>query len=197
MAEAAEKKRRIPLWAELLLLAALIAGAVATLHAGYRHYMRSAYPMAYTELVDQWSAEYDLDPSLVYAVIRTESGFDPNAVSHAGAVGLMQMMEDSFEWVQWRDKTEDPLPTERLFDPEISIRYGCLMLHLLIEMYSNEQTALAAYNGGTGNVSKWLKDPACSDDGKTLREIPYKETRNYVRKVLEAQKMYRELYDLA
>ena len=167
------------------------------LYAGYRHYMRCAYPMAYTEQVDQWSDEYALDASLVYAVIRTESGFDPNAVSHAGAMGLMQMTKDTFEWVQWRDKTDNPLPKEKLFDPEISIRYGCLMLHLLKEQYDNMETALAAYNGGMGNVSSWLKDPAYSDDGKTLRNIPYKETREYVRKVLEAQKMYRELYDLA
>ena len=175
----------------------LLAAGVWLYRRGSEAYQNAAYPTAYRDLVEPYAAAYGLDPSLVMAVIRTESRFDPAARSAAGALGLMQMTESTFEWVQWREKVEDPLPFESLTDPETSIRYGCATLALLKEMFENEQTALAAYNAGMGNVRKWLADERYSDDGVTLKEIPFAETRQYVPKVIEAQKQYRALYNMA
>lgn len=190
------KKRRLPVWLEVLVLLALVAGAVFLLRAGYRQYMTAAYPLRYQQVVDECAAQYGLHPSLVYAVIRTESGFDPKAVSPAKARGLMQLTKDTFEWAQRRVPYTGDAEEDALFDPQTNIRYGVLVLHLLGEQFEDEDTILAAYNAGMGNVSRWLADAAYSDDGVTLREIPYPETRNYVQRVRDAQAMYRKLYDL-
>ena len=189
-------RRRIPVWLEIVLLLALLAAAVWGLRAGYTRYMRSAYPVEYEEYVEAYAAEYGLPPSLLYAVIRTESDFNPEAVSSAGAVGLMQLTEDTFSWAQYRCGVEEELPPEQRFDPETSIHYGSYVLALLEEMYGVRETALAAYNAGMGNVNRWLTDEAYSDDGRTLKEIPYPETRHYVEKVLKAQEMYQRLYGI-
>lgn len=188
-------RRRIPVWLEIVLLLVMLAAAVWGLRAGYTRYMRSAYPVEYEEYVEAYAAEYGLPPSLLYAVIRTESDFNPEAVSSAGAVGLMQLTEDTFSWAQYRCGVEE-LPQEQRFDPETSIHYGSCVLALLEEMYGVRETALAAYNAGMGNVNRWLTDEAYSDDGRTLKEIPYPETRHYVEKVLKAQEMYQRLYGI-
>ena len=193
------QKRQKPLALVLTIVVTLLllAAGVWLYRRGSEAYQNAAYPTAYRDLVEPYAAAYGLDPSLVMAVIRTESRFDPAARSAAGALGLMQMTESTFEWVQWREKVEDPLPFESLTDPETSIRYGCATLALLKEMFENEQTALAAYNAGMGNVRKWLADERYSADGVTLKEIPFTETRQYVPKVIEAQKQYRALYNMA
>lgn len=177
------------------LLAALVLIGVL-LHAGYRHFMRTAYPCAYAELVEEQARTTGLEPSLLYAIIRTESDFHPEAVSSAGAVGLMQLTADTFMWAQSRTEEAETLETEQLFDPAVNIRYGALVLTLLEEQFPNRETAIAAYNAGIGNVRKWLRDEACSKDGVTLYSIPFSETRDYVRQVLDTQKMYQELYDM-
>ncbi len=193
-----QRKKRHPavLAAELLLLAALLAGAAALLRAGYRRYMTSAYPLLYTEFVEKYADEYGLTPSLVYALIRTESEFNPDAVSSAGAKGLMQLTDATFEWVQTRTPEKEELPVKELFDPETNIRYGTYYLLLLSQQFSEQDTFLAAYNAGPGRVKGWLENAAYSDDGLTLREIPYAETAGYVTAVKRSQEMYRELYDL-
>lgn len=191
------KKRRLPRVAEVCLLLALVALAGYALHLGYRHYMRTAYPLEYSAYVETYAERYGFTPSLIYAVIRTESEFDPAAKSKAGAMGLMQLTEPTFEWAQRREPMEGTPPKEPLFDPETNIHYGVLVLSLLRETFTEPDTMLAAYNAGMGNVGKWLKDEAHSADGKTLHDIPYPETREYVRKVNAAQEMYRQLYDLA
>lgn len=196
MTERRKKKRRIPVVLELAVLLLLLVAAVWILRAGYTRYMRSAYPLEYTAFVDAYAQEYGLPPSLVYAVIRTESGFDPEAVSPAGAVGLMQLTEDAFDWVQYRSDGEATLPPEQRLDPETSIHYGTCMLSLLQQEYEVWATTLAAYNAGRGNVNRWLTDEGYSDDGRTLKVIPYAETRQYVDKVLSAQAMYQQLYGI-
>ena len=94
------RRRRIPVWLELVLLLVLLALAAWGLRVGYIRYMRSAYPVEYEAYVEAYAEEYELPPSLLYAVIRTESEFNPDAVSSAGAVGLMQLTEDTFSWAQ-------------------------------------------------------------------------------------------------
>ena len=192
----AKKRSRFSVCVEIVMLAALIVGAFFLLRTGYRRYMLKAYPMLYTEAVQRYADEYGITPSLIYGIIRTESEFNPNAVSSANAKGLMQLTDATFDWAQQRSPDKEDLPPEQLFDPEINIHYGTYVLLLLNQQYANPDTALAAYNAGIGNVNKWLKDPECSDDGLTLKAIPYKETADYVQRVRKAQEMYRELYDI-
>lgn len=190
------RKRR---WLWLVALVALIGviiGGVQIYRTAQDKFYRAKYPLKYTEWVETYAAQYDLDPALVYAVICTESGFDASAQSGAGAIGLMQMTPDTFDWAQFREKVKDPIGKEMLTDPETNIHYGCATLHHLGQLFSTENAVLAAYNAGMGNVSKWLSDPAYSDDGETLHTIPFKETRNYVQKVAAAKEMYRSLYGI-
>lgn len=155
---------------------------------------QTIYPRKYSALVEKYAAEYQLSEAFVYAVIETESGFDKDAVSKVGARGLMQMMPETFKWI--KTKTGEKLSDDALFEPEVSIKYGCFLLRYLLDEFENEETALAAYHAGIGRVKKWLKDPKYSDDGETVARIPYDSTKAYTEKVMKVYKRYLELYDL-
>ena len=187
-------QRRIGL--QLLALTVSIALCAFLMQMAQKHYMRTAYPLEYSEFVQSYAAQYDIDPSLIHALIYVESGYDEKAVSYAGARGLMQLMPKTFAWMQSRSPEKEALTDDALFDPEINIRYGVLLLSVLYEEFEETGTVLAAYNGGIGNVRKWLQNPEYSEDGKTLKAIPIPETRNYVQKIPRAQAMYRTLYNL-
>lgn len=138
------------------------------------------------------STEYGLEPALVFALIKTESNFVSDAVSSAGAQGLMQIMPKTADSL---DKLAGRSCAERdLLLPEINIRYGCEMLKWLGSEFFTTETVLAAYNAGYGNVRIWLSDPAYSSDGVTLHTIPFEETDDFVGKVTFAAERYRELY---
>lgn len=181
----------------------LIACAVAAillllgyfaLSRGYDFFMKKAYPLQYTDIVAKEATANGLDPALVYSVIKAESNFDPDARSHAGAVGLMQMTPDTFEWVQTKLKSDTKYTEKDLYTPEVNIRYGCKLLSMLLEKYSRKATALSAYNAGIGTVNAWLKNPNISKDGAAIDNIPYEETRNYVDAVLKNYDNYSKLY---
>lgn len=152
------------------------------------------YPRKYSAEVEKYSREFDVDESLVYAVIRTESGFREEVESYAGAVGLMQLMPGTFEWLQGMKDGEVVYTADSLKDPDVNIRYGVYFLSYLIDRYGSESTACAAYNAGTTTVDGWLSDAAYSSDGATLTSIPYSETDSYVKKVMDAKAMYKKLY---
>lgn len=153
------------------------------------------FPRKYQKEIEYFSQEYHLSESLVYSVVFTESRFEHDAVSLKSAKGLMQIGEGTGEWAGGLlDITE--YNQEMLFEPQVNIKIGCWYLDKLIHQFDNVQTALAAYNAGSGNVSKWLQDSKYSDDGKTLKEIPYGETKRYVKKVIITQKIYQWLYDI-
>ena len=109
----------------------------------------------------------------------------------------MQLTADTLDWAVSKSPGAEPVGGEDLCRPEVNIRYGVYVLKLLGEQFKEPDTVLAAYNAGMGNVRRWLKDPAYSQDGETLTAIPFEETRNYVQRVRDAQAMYRELYDMA
>ena len=153
------------------------------------------YQKQYTAEVEAAAKEFDMDENLIYAVIRTESGFDENAESHAGAVGLMQLMPDTFSWLQEHKDGQVIYTDEALRIPEINIRYGTYYLSYLKELYGDIPTAVAAYNAGASAVDSWLSDPTYSDDGKTLKKIPYDETEKYVKKVTHAWDRYQKIYN--
>lgn len=189
------RARRLGTAAELLLWLLAVAGMAVLLRLGCTRCARAAYPDTYRDTVCAAAQEYGVPPSLVFAVIYTESGFQPDAVSPAGAVGLMQVMEETLDWAVMRTGG-DSLTVNDLTDPQTNIRVGTCILSLLSQMFPEEDTALAAYNAGAGNVRAWLADSRCSADGETLAVIPLEETAAYVEKVRRAQEMYQKLYNL-
>lgn len=145
-------------------------------------------------IVEKYASEYNVPEYIILAVIEVESDFDPAATSSAGACGLMQMTPSTFEWLTSSEHLGENLGAYELYDPEVSIRYGVYYLRYLFTRFRNWDTALAAYNGGEGNVSKWLLDDEYSNGDGTLKHIPFKETRNYVKKVNNAIEYYKNTY---
>ena len=131
---------------------------------------------------------------MIYAVIKTESGFDSSAVSSKGAIGLMQMTPLTFNWLT-NEKLDEGLDEGMLYDPETNIRYGVYYLSSLYRKYKNWDTAIAAYNAGPGNVDEWLEIEEYSSNGITLKKIPFKETRNHIKKVNRSLDYYDKLYN--
>ena len=158
-------------------------------------FMKRQYPIQYQDIIEEEAKKYELDPALVYAVVKAESNFDPDAQSRAGALGLMQITPPTFEWLQTKLPGETLMEKEALLDPATNIRYGCYLLSILLGIYPELQTAISAYNAGMGTVDGWLADEDISPDGVTLRTIPYPETEHYSRAVLENYRIYKELYD--
>lgn len=153
------------------------------------------FPYPYKEYVDKYSEEYDLDPYLVLAVIKTESKFNKDAVSKKDAKGLMQVMDSTGEWIAKEQEINYFTPS-MLFDPELNIKMGCWYLdNLEKEFDRNLELVLAAYNGGSGNVNKWLSNEDYSEDGETLNYIPFPETKKYVDKVKANYSIYKYLYN--
>lgn len=152
------------------------------------------YQQQYGEQVHKYAEEFGVEEALVYAVIRTESGFRSDVESSAGAMGLMQLMPSTFEWLQESLDGTVTYSADALNDPDINIRYGTYLLSVLLKQYGVQNTAVAAYNAGTTTVDGWLQDPSLSPDGKTLSQIPYEETANYVERVSHAYDLYKKLY---
>ncbi|MBQ3094793.1 MAG: lytic transglycosylase domain-containing protein [Clostridia bacterium] len=178
-----------------VLCAALVALCFA-LHRTYDVYVRAMFELEHYDTVMDACEDFDISPSLVYGIIRTESGFDEKAHSHADAQGLMQMTETALEWCQMRNDEFDRYTVSDLYDPKVNIRCGVYTLHLLFEQFDSEQAVIAAYNAGIGNVQEWLADPSYSDDGVTLHTIPFEETRNYVDRVQSSKGIYEQYYHL-
>ena len=156
---------------------------------------KKLHPVDYPEIISAASEEFDVPQYIIYATIKVESDFDPNAVSSAGAIGLMQMMPSTFEWLTSDEHLGENLSTKKLDDPTVSIRYGTYYLSYLYKKFDyNWDTAFAAYNGGEGNVAKWLNDKNYSDLEGNLTNIPYKETANYVKKINREIENYKSLY---
>ncbi|WP_234121488.1 lytic transglycosylase domain-containing protein [Clostridium hydrogenum] len=152
------------------------------------------YPMKYSAYIYKYSAENNLDPYMVASVIRTESNFNIKAKSNKDAYGLMQMTPDTGEWVAQKMGIKN-FKLDDLYNPECNIKMGCWYLRNLADEFNNDpKLYLAAYNGGRGNVQKWLNDKNHSKDGKNLHYIPYKETDRYVKKVMVDFDVYKKLY---
>lgn len=146
------------------------------------------YPIKYEDSINYYSTKYGLDSKLVASVINEESSFKPNAVSPAGAVGLMQILPSTGEYVA--DLLGDDFTKINLKDPETNIKYGCYYLKYLKQKFSDEKTLLCAYNAGETNVLNWLKNEVYSKDGEKLDNIPFGVTQNYVNKIISGKKHY-------
>lgn len=187
------KKKRNPA-VKFVIVTVIVALVAAAGYIGYGRLLRYTHPIKYESYVEKYSRQNGLDKYLVYAVIKTESGFDPAALSNVGARGLMQIMKDTFDWVSYRLEDDDTRFLD-MYDPESNIRYGCWLLGYLYDEFGNVETAMAAYHAGRGKVNEWLEDKAYSADGVHLDVIPTSDTSHYVSKIVRAMGIYKRLYE--
>ena len=176
---------------KLIILVVIIAAIVV----GARYVIKeSFFPYKYQEYVDTYSAEYDLDPLFVLAVIKTESKFDDDAHSHKNAVGLMQITVETGEWAA-KELGFSTFSKDDLYDEEYNIRMGCWYLRRLNDIFDGDlDLTIAAYNAGPTNVQTWLDNEKYSSDGKSIDYIPFGETKKYVDKVNTYYHVYEYLY---
>lgn len=175
------------------LFGAILIG-VGALYYPYRYFYRAAFPVVYLELVLRECGEKSLPPSLVLAVIRTESGFNPDAQSGVPARGLMQITQETFEWAQMRIGEMEDLHFDDLFQSDLNIRYGTAILQLHLDEFESMETALCAYHAGRSRAIEWLNHPEYAPDGRTIESIPFEDTSRYVQKVLHTKQIYERLY---
>ncbi len=158
--------------------------------------LKSFYPLEYKESILEYSELYDVDPNWVASVINTESKFNVDVTSSKGAMGLMQIMPETGAWIAELLRIED-FEEYMIMDPDINIMMGTWYLNRLSNDFNGDfDLVLASYNGGPGNVTKWLGDERYSKDGVSLSDIPFNETKHYVKKVKTNYNMYKFLYDL-
>jgi len=186
---------RILTWMKVLVIGLLVVLACA--YAGYNSdwfQKKYLYPFLYQDIVYRYAIENELDPLLVAGVIRTESKFVANARSPKGALGLMQLMPETAKWIAVQLEDQN-FQLSDLENPEINIRFGTWYLaSLKKEFKGNEVLMLAAYNGGRGNVKQWMSQYGWSMSFQDIEQIPFRETRDYVGRVLRSKQQYQDLY---
>lgn len=180
--------------AVLLVVLFLLLGVI-NFPAITQYVQKKFYPTLYTEYVEKYSQQYDLDPLLVYSFIRTESSFKPDARSNVDARGLMQITEMTFDWIKPRVEADESVVFDDLYDPETCIQFGTYYLSRCLARYEYDvSTAAAAYHSGWGTVDKLLSRKAYSLDGKTLDVFPYTQMNHYVTKISNTYAKYLEIY---
>ncbi len=182
----AKKRKRKRRAAIAVVIAAVIAAIVL---AGIPIAERMYYKLDYREYITEASQEYTVNPYYIAAMIKCESNYDPNAVSQAGAVGLMQMMPETAKEISNRGIVDSKWSPDNLTDPQTNIMFGTAYIRYLVERYHEMNPALAAYNAGMGNVDKWLQN-----DSDIRGSIEFTETEKYLRSVNRAKEMYEKLY---
>lgn len=191
----ATRPRKARRWAALACAAVLLAVAALFARDAVAALDRMAYPRKYSQLVDYYADKYALDENMVYAVIRTESGFDPQAESEVGALGLMQITEETFSWIKSKIAPNESLTFQSLRDPETNIRFGVYLLAYCLDRYGGDlATAAAAYHSGIGLVDGLLEQEEYSADGIVLHTFPYEQMGHYVRKIRQSYAKYSALY---
>jgi soluble lytic murein transglycosylase len=188
--DGASRRRRI--FAVLVVLALIAAVALAIAKAADRGYRELALPLRHDDIIRQQAKAKNLDPALIAAVIYQESRFRPRE-SSAGALGLMQLLPDTAHFIAGKTGGTK-FTTEDLATPQINIQYGSWYLRWLLDHFDEDEvTALAAYNAGIGNVERWLAESGQAHI-QDIDDIPFAETREYVKNVLKAREQYRAEY---
>ena len=186
------KKSLLKNFLKRITLTVIIFGLVTMTVFGMYYFVEKkvVYPLSYEREVLIYSDTFSLDPFLVFSVIKIESGFDENALSNKGAKGLMQIIEPTAKFIA------EALDVKNydLYDADTNIRFGCYYLRYLLDRFEIQNTALCAYNAGEGNVNDWLSENSLSKDGKNLDYIPFKETREYIKKFEKTLSKYKKLY---
>ncbi len=155
---------------------------------------RFIYPFSYKELVVTEAEKYGLDPLLIVSIIRVESSFKQTATSEKGARGLMQIMPATGFWIAEQVGLED-FSEESIYEPSINILLGTWYLNDLLQQFNGELCpALAAYNGGRGHVKKWLDSGIWDGRAENMEDIPFVETRSFIKKVIRTHGRYQRVY---
>ncbi len=194
-----EIKRRSKLLRNIFITAAALL-LVFIVISNIPAVLKLVYPLKYKEYVYKYSAEYNIDPYLVFSIMKAESSFNTGAVSRKDARGLMQITKSTGQWAANKIGI-DAYTFESLHNPETNIRIGCWYLNWLRAYFQNESNSdntdlvIAAYNSGSGSVSGWLKDKSLSSTGYTLEKIPYRETSRFLKRVKNNISMYKRLYE--
>lgn len=154
------------------------------------------HPLYYRLDIEANAKEYNLQPALISAIIKNESSFQPDAQSNVGALGLMQLMPDTAEWISGKIKDKS-YTFQRMADPKENIKYGCWYLNFLSKRFNNDVVlVVAAYHAGQGTVANWLSDSTISKNGYSIDidSLPDGPTKTYVRRVYKAYAIYNALY---
>ena len=153
--------------------------------------LRRLYPVNYKEIIYECSEQNKVNPILIFAIIKAESNFDHESISTSNAKGLMQLMDSTADEMAKKIKLEQDY---NIFDVETNISLGTKYISSLLQYYDNNiYLALAAYNAGIGNVNKWIEQGIIKKDGSDIENIPFKETQNYVRKVMRNYRIYEKI----
>lgn len=153
--------------------------------------LRFLFPRPYADIISKYCNQYGVNENLVSALVKAESNFKEDAVSHADAKGVMQITDETFIFCRENAK----IGNSDIFDIDTNIHAGVWYLSFLAEKYKgNTVNILAAYNAGMGNVDKWLGDKKYSYDGESINDIPFEETKRYVDKINRYEKIYNILY---
>lgn len=166
-------------------------------------FWRWMYPISYQPVIQAAAAHSQVDPLLIASVIRTESKFRTEDISHAGAIGLMQLMPSSAQWIAQQMQAEDSASLTQndatgkinLAQPEVNIRLGSWYIRYLEKRFNNNQVAaIAAYNAGPKRVSEWLANGTWDGSLNTINDIPVGETRHFVDRVFYNYSLYQRIY---
>lgn len=175
------------------LLPLVLAGSIILYLFGILIVPRIIYPLEYSSVIIKESKNFGLDPIFVAAVIFEESKFNEKAESKAGAIGLMQIMPETAEWIA-KNLNIGNFNVSFLRIPKTNIKFGCWYLRFLSDKYEREDLILAAYNAGHQNVDRWLKQESITKEYAGDIKIGYGETKHYVKKVKNTKEIYRKLY---
>jgi soluble lytic murein transglycosylase len=175
------------LWVSILLFLAVVLS--------FPKWITVFYPLPHQELVFSEAREHNVDPYLVFAIIRAESKFQSSAESAKGAKGLMQIMPETGAWIAEQNRIED-FKLDDLHKPEVNISFGCWYLHSLSREFDNNlPLTVASYNAGRGKVQEWLVNGTWNGERDQINKIPFPETRQYVINVLKNYEAYKAIYE--
>jgi soluble lytic murein transglycosylase len=187
---AVRRRRTVLGLALLVVIGIVVVAAFPTVKKAYQEF---TLPLQHEDIIRQQAAAKHLDPALVAGVIYAETKFDPRP-SAAGAQGLMQILPETAKFLAHKSGATS-FTTADLATPQVNIAYGTYYLRYLLDEYGNKLVpAVAAYNGGEANVSRWLARARARGHGLRVKDIPFPETRAYVQRVLQAQHDYRHTY---
>lgn len=187
-------KRKMSFWKKLLLMILVLASLSYFIWQNEDFQRKYLYPYDYQDTINFYADRYEVDRNLVASVILAESKFRQDATSVHGARGLMQIMPGTGRWIATQIE-DDSFSVDKLYNVNMNIKYGTWYLsELQTEFEGNEVLALAAYNAGRGNVYEWMEKYHWDINFKDYTKIPFPETREYVKHVLENKKYYNKLY---
>lgn len=187
-------KRKMSFWKKLLLMILVLASLIYFVWQNEDFQRKYLYPYDYQDTINFYADRYEVDRNLVASVILAESKFRQDATSVHGARGLMQIMPETASWIATQIE-DDSFSVDKLYNVNMNIKYGTWYLsELQTEFEGNEVLALAAYNAGRGNVYEWMEKYHWDINFKDYTKIPFPETREYVKRVLENKKHYNKLY---